>query len=479
MWSCESWTCIQTIHFKSDPSGLISGLYLNINIDYTGKYLVVSDINNRVIYVLELNRNDKEQTVHVTMLSEFLLPAPFLSLHILEASSRLMPFSYNTSTEDLYDEREDYDEEQEKTAVCLKMLVIQPKKFQECNIVFQPENLSFNTLNGIEEEPIVEEKIPKLDDLQESVSLLIQQKSSSSNLTLMTPDDFTSPTQNTRPSSVKIETSTSLVDKSINEIDIDDSIVDNLIDFQRPQKDNFASGGSSPSREVQEILSLNNSSYSTQDFFDNLPKPQESEEEPQKDYSNQTNLKFKDTLANDVVWPTIPVVPENDLIKDESLRKELRLSSADEKSQIQLLCFRINALENIVREKITQDKFDKDDYMKELDIAMSKQQLQIAKMLESLVTMQKNNERDLQEHILSTVTQVLSKSLSEKLQTIMTHEVKHVILPSIHNQIDSYRHNMESQYVQKLTNIDNTLRDNIAKAFNNKVCIYFFIYLFF
>lgn len=468
LWSCESWTCIQTIHFKSDPSGLISGLYLNINIDYTGKYLVVSDINNRVIYVLELNRNDKEQTVHVTMLSEFLLPAPFLSLHILEASSRLMPFSYNTSTEDLYDEREDYDEEQEKTAVCLKMLVIQPKKFQECNIVFQPENLSFNTLNGIEEEPIVEEKIPKLDDLQESVSLLIQQKSSSSNLTLMTPDDFTSPTQNTRPSSVKIETSNSLVDKSINEIDIDDSIVDNLIDFQRPQKDNFASGGSSPSREVQEILSLNNSSYSTQDFFDNLPKPQESEEEPQKDYSNQTNLKFKDTLANDVVWPTIPVVPENDLIKDESLRKELRLSSADEKSQIQLLCFRINALENIVREKITQDKFDKDDYMKELDIAMSKQQLQIAKMLESLVSMQKNNERDLQEHILSTVTQVLSKSLSEKLQTIMTHEVKHVILPSIHNQIDSYRHNMESQYVQKLTNIDNTLRDNIAKAFNNK-----------
>lgn len=132
----------------------------------------------------------------------------------------------------------------------MKMLVIQPKKFQECNIVFQPEALFYDTLSSalpesvVDKDEDVKQSVPKLDDLQESVSLLIQQHSNSS-LALMTPGDFTPQGHSSRPNSETTSASKEVIDEN----------VENLIDFERPQKENFASGGSSPSREVSRVSS--------------------------------------------------------------------------------------------------------------------------------------------------------------------------------------------------------------------------------
>lgn len=52
-------------------------------------------------------------------MAQFLLPAPFLSYHILEANTRSFVSSYHDSTEDLYDDREDFDEETEVTVVSI------------------------------------------------------------------------------------------------------------------------------------------------------------------------------------------------------------------------------------------------------------------------------------------------------------------------------------------------------------------------
>lgn len=129
------------------------------------------------------------------------------------------------------------------------MLVIQPKKFQECNIVFQPESLFYETISDalpeVADIASTDEKdvVPKLDDLQESVNLLIQQHSNSS-LALMTPGDFTPQGHGSRPSSETTPASKDIIEEN----------VENLIDFERPQKENFASGGSSPSREVSGTL---------------------------------------------------------------------------------------------------------------------------------------------------------------------------------------------------------------------------------
>lgn len=240
------------------------GLFLKLVIDYSGQYVVMSDLNNKVLYLLHLSRNDEEQKIYVTNISQFLLPCAFLSFHITETSCRKLRASDLNEEYDIDDEEED--EDSLMPTVIIKMLVIQQKKFQECNIVFQPDAILCDTDIALEDEKDgKEETIPKLDDLQNSVTLLIQQQQ----LNLMTPDAFTNE-QNSRPSSaIKPETN---------------GESENLIDFQRPEKDNFASGGSSPSREVQEILSLNNSTYSTQDYFDNLTKMQEEQEIPQKEY---------------------------------------------------------------------------------------------------------------------------------------------------------------------------------------------------
>ncbi|CAH1995790.1 unnamed protein product [Acanthoscelides obtectus] len=466
LWSCESWVCLQTIHFKSDPSNLITALYLNLSIDYTGQYLVVSDINNCVLYLLELKRNDKEQTVFVTMLSQFLLPAAFLSVHILEACTKNVPILYNNSNEDLYQDPDDYDEGAEIAVTSLKMLVIQPKKFQECNIVFHPETIMYSAANvsdEIQNKSAEKEKVPKLDDLQESVTLLIQQHSNS-NLALMTPDDFTTPNSE-RPKSARNDSS-----NSKSKSDGNDNI--DLIDFQRPQKENnFASGGSSPSREVQEILSCNNSTYSNQDYFDNLTKIQDAQEEPQKDYKDKNSLAYQD--QTELVWPKIPVVKENE-IKEDRIYKELRLQSAESTSQLQALNLRLGALETTIREqnlliqKLDQDRIDKDEFVKELDCAMSKQQLQIVKVLENLMNAENGKHRELQEQLATAVTQFLGKSLGEKIQISVAHEMKHVILPAVHNMAESYRKQIDAQYSQKLANTDIMLRENVAKAFNSK-----------
>lgn len=177
-----------------------------------------------------------------------------------------------------------------------------------------------------------------------------------------------------------------------------------------------------------------------------------------------------------MLWPKIPVVKEEEIIKDETLRKELRLSaSGDDKSNLQKLSYRLSTLENLVREqnlllqKLHLDRIDKGKFVEELDHALSKQQLQIAKMLENFVTMQKNMERDIQEQVVTNVTQLLTKSLAEKMQQIVSQEMKHVILPAIHNLIDSYRVQVDGQYSQKLASMDVMLKENVGKAFNNKV----------
>ncbi|RZC35823.1 enhancer of mRNA-decapping protein 4, partial [Asbolus verrucosus] len=496
LWSCETWTCLQTIHFKPDPSNIIQSVYLKICIDYTGQYLVMSDLNNKVLYILQLKRNDEAQQISVTMISQFLLPTAFLSFHITEANYRKLR-SCDISEEysnDPDDQDEDDEDDSAAPAVIVKLLVIQQKKFQECNIVFQPDMMLCNTEIVFEEvkndkfEDSVE-KVPKLDDLQSSVTLLIQQQQQQQQLNLMTPEAFTSAEQNSRPNSVRNSVNGD-ISKSTEQTNGD--AVENLIDFQRPEKDNFASGGSSPSREVQEILSLNNSTYSTQDYFDNLTKMQDEQEIPQKEYNHSENLIFPENPNPEMVWLK-SLVKENEIGKEENLRQELRLGGGDEvtnlnesewdKSQLQAINFRLTSIENaisdqtLVIQKIhqelkslnqtTREGCFKEDFSKELELAMSKQQLQIAKMLENLVNMQKNNERDQQDHVIASVSQIVVKSVSDKLQTVVAHEMKHVVVPTIRNLVEALKHQLDVQNNQKL-NSDMVLQDKISKMINSK-----------
>lgn len=49
IWSCETWSCLQTICFASNRSSPLPGtISLKAGIDLSGDFIMLSDINNRV-----------------------------------------------------------------------------------------------------------------------------------------------------------------------------------------------------------------------------------------------------------------------------------------------------------------------------------------------------------------------------------------------------------------------------------------------
>ncbi|KAL1513336.1 hypothetical protein ABEB36_002757 [Hypothenemus hampei] len=500
LWSCESWNCFQTIHFLPNPKGIIPDLFLNVATDYSGNYLVVSDINNRAIYVIELQKKEKEKVISAVSLANFLVPAPFLSFHILEAGSRNMPYCYSNSTEDLYD-NDDYTEYE--TEICvqnLKMLVIQPKKFQECNVTFQPDAIMYKGVslttsieqgtelkNGdLKVEPIVE-KIPELDDLQNSVTLLIQQQqNSNSKLTLLTPDDLTSPGKASKSSSIR----NSLTNENTFTESAEKIVETDLAGLRTyyPEAGTI-SAGSSPSREVQEIFSRNNSSsgFPTQEFYNSLSNIQvQSEEEgTQKDYSAkaENNLLYQDTIN----WPTV---------KDSDAIKQIQesVSSDINKQHLETIYLRMNSLETTIKDQsLMLEQLHKDlkqlnnsvtknanqnvvrsnaknteEMGKELETAMAKQHLQIAKMLENLIQLQKVKDRELQDNLIDIINQILPKAIADKIPSIVQQEVKHSVLPSLHQSMDTYRLHMETQYNHKFANMDSAIKKYLSDILSSK-----------
>ncbi|KAL3282525.1 hypothetical protein HHI36_005706 [Cryptolaemus montrouzieri] len=486
LWSCETWTCLQTIHFQIDPTSIIPNLFFKISIDHSGQYVVMSDINNKILYILQIKRSDAEKLVAVKSISQFLLPAPFLSFHITKAEMSRAPFASN-SNEELFD-AEDFDET-EFNSVNINLLVIQPKKFQECNIVFTPENYLSNMKAETEEScdklPSIElgiENVPKLNDLQSSVTLLIQQQTSKSQMNLMTPDDFT-PGANSRSSSVRNSQEPSQ-DKLAN------PSVEDLLDFDMPQKGNFASGGSSPSREVQEILSLNNSTYSNPEYFENLSKLQESEA-PAKIFNKKESV-LSESNSKELIWPKIPVVKDNGMIQEDTLTGEFNLAKEEPvredlyKSHLQTLNFRLTSLETALREqtvlieslkqeilsnKVKQNSVNieiREEISKEFEVAVSQHQLQMAKFLENLFNMHKMKERETLDTLLGSISQVINKAVAENIQTIVAQEMKHAIVPTVMNLMESLKRQLELQFNQKTSQADLFLKDNIAKTVANK-----------
>ena len=61
LWSCENWTCLQTVQIKPSDGKRIE---LKAELDLTAQYLLLSDIHRKNVYVLQLeSTNDKVRTV--------------------------------------------------------------------------------------------------------------------------------------------------------------------------------------------------------------------------------------------------------------------------------------------------------------------------------------------------------------------------------------------------------------------------------
>lgn len=146
LWCCKTWECLQTLSFFPSPTSRAYELFFKISLDMTSRYLLMSEINNRLLYVLNLEKNDEQQVVNVSYISEFLLSSPIISFCIIDAGACKLRCS--NSTEELYkDDHDYYDDEFYENVVALNLYVVQAKHLQECTIMFHPE--SSQVQNGV------------------------------------------------------------------------------------------------------------------------------------------------------------------------------------------------------------------------------------------------------------------------------------------------------------------------------------------
>lgn len=474
----------------------------------------MSDITNKILYILQIQKNDAERVATISCISEFLLPSPFLSFGIISAGE--CELKTMNSTEDLYQEEsnmEDYDEERNVTGTVVKMYVVQPKSLQICSITFKSANSMSNMLypnmldNNTDPKKskinLIENNISDLEDLQSSVSLLIQQQNknnhqnlqqqSNPNLNLMSPADFTENLTPTKGSPLLNDTSTksNFLEQQL------DMKVENLIDFQQPQKETFTSGGSSPSREVQEILSLKN----PQDYLESLVKL-----EIEDSQSKEASFSRSKEGSNEInVWPNVPMMKVLDIeTKEGNLNQNLQFSNEENvdknnwnNSDINFLLYKINILERsmqennnllkkILQEKKHTSKLDCDIDIKNLigaetSLAVNKICSHITQTLEIHLKEQKRKDLEIYEHLINNITQAFNLRVTEAVQKVLIQELKTVIQPSIASEIknvvlpsilatfEKLHHQLDLHYSQKLNTIDQLLKNNISKLVSSKV----------
>lgn len=137
IWSCETWTCLQTIKFQR-PQGDSLPIRMKASLDLTARYLLLADIDRRLVYVLSLDLGNSSQGIgaSVVSVSEFASPASFLSFCCVSAgrrSVRLAPDGMTVEDEDGSDSGAT-GEKKDKTVV--RVYLVQPKSLQECSIIF-------------------------------------------------------------------------------------------------------------------------------------------------------------------------------------------------------------------------------------------------------------------------------------------------------------------------------------------------------
>ncbi|XP_077424609.1 enhancer of mRNA-decapping protein 4 isoform X2 [Vanacampus margaritifer] len=148
MWCTVSWTCLQTIRFSPDPENMAVLPSLKASLDLSAEYLILSDVQRKVLYVMELRQDLETGKASFTAVSEFLLTHPVLSFGVQDvAQSRLrhtevLPAeeeSESTATEGTQGPTE------LKSGIQIKLYCVHTKSLQDVQIWFQPNAGSNST----------------------------------------------------------------------------------------------------------------------------------------------------------------------------------------------------------------------------------------------------------------------------------------------------------------------------------------------
>ncbi|XP_048371728.1 enhancer of mRNA-decapping protein 4 isoform X1 [Sphaerodactylus townsendi] len=144
MWCTVSWTCLQTVRFSPDIFSSMSVLpSLKACLDLSAEYLILSDVQRKVLYVMELVQNQEEGKAYFSSISEFLLTHPVLSFGIQVVSRCRLRHTEVLPAEEESDNLAAEGSQgtgtvESAAGVLIKLFCVHTKALQDVQIRFQP-----------------------------------------------------------------------------------------------------------------------------------------------------------------------------------------------------------------------------------------------------------------------------------------------------------------------------------------------------
>lgn len=341
IWSCKTWTCLQTITFAPSINTDTSISGIKVQVDSRARYIMASELKTRCLYIMEVKTDGD---AYCTSICEFTAPHPLLSfIHVSDEnipkcdSNCGDPYHRNGSSNEHGMSPLDYVIGNESPSgtmssslTRMKMFVVQPKSLQEAIITYAtPEPCNLNILasdvendvaSGITSSILQQQsqqlKMLLMKSQTQPGSLMAQRPESPPPLNLMTPDAFSSPGKRDEedpPLSATPDVTTSQR-PSLSSTAISAEITKSSY-IEEPQPEPIASAGSSPSGEVQEIMSLHDN-----DFYQETTANDTSMDGMHngEDYVNTESSLVEEECDQPVgggvepVWPQMPIAPLNE-----------------------------------------------------------------------------------------------------------------------------------------------------------------------
>ncbi|KAK7891955.1 hypothetical protein WMY93_023918 [Mugilogobius chulae] len=141
MWCTVSWTCLQTIRFSADPYNPVLPS-LKASLDLSAEYLILTDVQRKVLYVMELQQDLEKGKASFTAVSEFLLTHPVLSFGVRDVTpSRLRHTEVlpaEEESESLTTGVGPQGPAASKSGIQIKLYCVHTKSLQDVQILFQP-----------------------------------------------------------------------------------------------------------------------------------------------------------------------------------------------------------------------------------------------------------------------------------------------------------------------------------------------------
>lgn len=210
MWCTVSWTCLQTIRFSPDPFNSSVLPSLKASLDLSAELLILSDVQRKVLYVMELLQDQEKGCASFTAVSEFLLTHPVLSFGVQDVTRTRLRHTEvlppDEESESMTTEGSQGPSES-KSGIQIKLYCVHTKSLQDVQIWFQPNQGESSSLymppSGPQDDfgfsdPMADMNVEAMSSDKESGDSG-SQNDLSKILPLPTPADFMSPAPSAMP----------------------------------------------------------------------------------------------------------------------------------------------------------------------------------------------------------------------------------------------------------------------------------------